>query len=129
MTCKSTKLDRKGEYLALRDAAMAGQRVAVEELQHRRFPVRAFDEASMAGTFGQACVGAWCDHVGVDKAEAWHAYWANTTVCGSNALHCVEEALGKVIAPQVASNPERTCAVVMAPNVGRWGNQFHEDES
>ena len=119
---------QKGEYLALRDAAMLGQKSAVEELQNLRFPVRAFDEAALAGPFAQACVGSWCDHVGVDKGEAWHVYWANTTVCGSNALHCVEEALGKVIAPQVAGNPERTCCIVMAPNVGRWGNQFYEDE-
>jgi len=107
---------------------MAEQKAAVEELQNLRFPVRSFDDAMSAGPFVQACMGAWCDHIGVDKGEVYHIQWANATICGSNALHCMEDALGKTISPTLASSPERSCALVMAPNVGRWGNQFHEDE-
>ena len=38
------------------------------------------------------------------------------------------EAITNMIAPQLASNPGRICAIVFGPNIGLWGNQFHEDE-
>jgi len=122
------KAQQKGEYLEARDKAMDSQKKAVEAAQNLRFPVRSFEDASLALPFGQACLGTWCDHVGVDKGEAWQVYWVNSTISGSNAFHCVDDALNKIIAPQLASAPERSCAILMAPNVGRWGNQFHEDE-
>lgn len=40
----------------------------------------------------------------------------------------MQQATASIIAPQMACNPGRACAIVLAPNVGLWGNMFHEDE-
>ena len=119
----------KGRHLALRDEVMEKQKEAVETFQNLRFPVRSFTDAAHALTFAQACSYHWCDHVGVSsKLDTVQVFWCNCTILGARAQAGMTEAITNMIAPQLASNPGRSCAIVFGPNIGLWGNQFHEDE-
>ena len=118
----------QSQFLDLRDKAWGLQKTAVETNQGLRFPVKACENAAEALIFASACTGQWCDALQVPKTDAYTIFLVNCPVAGARAQEEFQHALTHMIAPTLAANPERTCAVVLAPNVGTWGNMFHEDE-
>ena len=65
------------------------------------------------------------DQLGQLKDVLYRVYVANLTALGSHWEKAVHE-LFRVISDKLAEHPERTCAIVVMPNVGSRGELYDE---
>ena len=81
-----------------------------------RFPTRDVDEQHIA-TFIQNCVQHWAEYTDVQKEEVFEAFVIDFTVPGFKYSRSKLRAIGEA-ASRLAATPRRSCAIVIAPNVG-----------
>ena len=81
-----------------------------------RFPTRDVDEQHIA-TFIQNCVQHWADYTDVQKEEVYEAFVIDFTVPCFKYSRSKLRAIGEA-ASRLAATPRRSCAIVIAPNVG-----------
>ena len=124
----------KGAWLQARDEGKVKQREAIQTYQECRFPTRAFENAVGASTFTRASHVAWTEggtaptDVSSESRLNFEICWLNLTVAGCRACKELKTALETFVAPALAGNPVASCAIVLAPNLSEWGNQFHDDQ-
>jgi len=109
------------------DERKRANRIAVEEEQALRFPIRKLDEISHVPMFIQSSIQRLLDVNGADKNLAYQIYWINCTVLGYDAPRQARVAL-ELASAALAASPARSCILLAAPNVGKWGAEFMEDE-
>ena len=90
-----------------------------------RFPTRDVDEQHVA-TFIQNCVQHWAEYTDVQKEEVFEAFVIDFTVPGFKYSRSKLRAIGEA-ASRLAATPRRSCAIVFAPNVGDWGDEYSHE--
>ena len=90
-----------------------------------RFPTRDVEEQHIA-TFVQSCVQHWAEYTDVPKEDVYEAFIVDFTVPGFKFSRSKMRAIGEV-SSRLAANPKRSCALVFAPNVGDWGDEYSNE--
>ena len=77
------------------------------------------------GPLLETSVTAIADHLGQMKDVLYRIYVANLTSLGSNWEKAIHE-LFRIVSDKLAEHPDRTCAIVVMPNVGTRGELYDE---
>ena len=100
-------------------------KTTVNAFRDVRFPTRDVDEQHIT-TFVQSCVQNWAEYTDVPKDDVYEAFIVDFTVPGFKVSRSKLRVIGEVSARLVAT-PKRTCAIVPAPNVGDWGDEYSNE--
>ena len=92
-----------------------------------RFPSRELHDPSQIQAFVQTSIQAWVDHSSSSKDDVYQVWVINLMVPGfkfqKSATVAVSEATD-----QIAQNPQRSCALIICPNTGGFGDQYSTHE-
>ena len=90
-----------------------------------RFPTRDVEEHHIA-TFVQSCIQHWAEFTDVPKDDVYEAFVVDFTIPGFKLSRSKLRAIGEV-SSRLAATPKRSCAIVFAPNVGDWGDEYSNE--
>jgi len=90
------------------------------------YPVRDFDNPSALLPFVKGCINEWLETTDVDPSTTMNVFLCNLLTPGNKYLKSANIAIQK-IADSIAASPERTCAIILAPNQGGHGDTYGED--
>ena len=88
-----------------------------------RFPSRELSSDAHIQGFVQSSIQAWVDPCNGDANEVYKVWVLNLTIPGSRYQQAATKGISKA-ADQIASSPDRSCAIVLAPNCGAYGDSY-----
>lgn len=91
-----------------------------------RYPVRGLKAVQDAPSLTTTMVENFAEHLGVQKANTYKIYVANLTFVGAAYEKKIPEVIS-IIRDKILNDPERSCAVVVAPNTGSYRQTYDED--
>jgi hypothetical protein len=89
------------------------------------FPVRETTGSGQWGPLLETSVQSLSDNMGQLKDLVFRVYVGNLCSLGSGWEKAIHE-LFRIVADKLAENPERTCAILVMPNVGPRG-ELHDE--
>ena len=114
----------KVEFLRAQDRQLAE---AIEAQADVQFPVKCIANADNVAPFVSTCASVWCEKQVIPTANQFTVYLVNLTAPGSMAMRALREAT-RLVADACAHCPERTCGIIIAPNVAGHGKTYDEVE-
>ena len=91
----------------------------------KNFPLRDVEDEKFVVPYVMNCSRAWVETANVEVKEVYYIWWINLLIPGSKALPCARTALSKVC-DAMAGAPERSCAILFAPNTSNYGETYSQ---
>jgi hypothetical protein len=119
---KTTTDSARGAY---KDEVQRKNNLLINHVADIRFPTRQLDKAEHAMTFIQSSVQRFCDEFETTKEDLYQVFWVDCTVPGYTVNRSL---LGtfNLMASQLSTAPERSVAIIFAPNTGPYGEEYDD---
>ena len=88
-----------------------------------RCPCTEIEKEEVLGVHLQSCTQAWAEARGCPRSSVFQVFWIDFTIPG---YHFNRSALlsWSTMSVTMASNPENTVGIILAPNTGPFGNEY-----
>ena len=88
-----------------------------------RYPSREIDDPSTLQTFVQSSIESYAMNAGIDNEGMFQVWMINLMVPGFHYNYSALTAISKAC-DIISIFPERTCAIILMPNTGTYGNTY-----
>ena len=114
----------KVEFLRAQDRQLAE---AIERQADSQFPVKSLPSAEGVAPYVSTCASAWFEKQVISTVNQFTVYIVNLTALGNTATRALRE-VTRIVADACAHCPERTCGIIISPNVASYGVTYDEME-
>ena len=98
--------------------------ILVAEMNNR-FPARVLESPDHIHTYVNSSIDAWLLPTTSSREDAWMVWFINLSIPGYVFMHSALQAIVKA-ADSISNCPERTCAFIISPNTGSFGDSYSE---
>ncbi len=102
--------------------ANKANKVVIDAFCDLKFPTRDCDVGHIS-TFIQSSIQTWADFKEVTKDEVFEVFYVDTTILGFKSSAAMLSTVSH-IAGRMSASPAKTCAIIMAPNTGPYGDEY-----
>jgi hypothetical protein len=119
---KITTDSARGAYM---DEVQRKNSLLITNVADIRFPTRQLDKAEHSMTFIQSSVQRYCDEFETTKEDMYQVFWVDFTIPGYTMHRSLLGTFG-LISTQLSTAPERSVAIIFAPNTGPFGDEYDD---